>query len=755
MFNFDTTFTKGKNTYTIIKNDTAQVIGGKREEYLSISAVAGNALIRHWLDNVIIPQVNKKKPSTDFDTLVKEMNYLMAGISEVKSIKQRNCSYNNKSLEAIEIEADSVKNAFCSKINEYNFSHAQRLVLRRLSNRDTSVSSCDLQELYNPVTDDDSKLKKWWKELNSFNYKKYGVSKDNLIKGDDGFHRANYYGTNANSSYQAVRLRVEAFRALVSDAGDDLINWSDHKISRRSSLKAWELAHYTDLYCKHLKKKGIKKVDKKKSTAKGKLVDIIEKGTPTQEEYFRYFKQVNDCDASNVIDELDLEHLYKIIDSKLKCVTSKVYDKWGNPSDISKKVVRNLSEKSVTKQDYQKIIKWATPKYVSEGFMIKHKDHTSVTKVTEYCQTANMSCTELINDEFYQTCLVKIPENKKYNLNSGLTYQYMVRMSDSEKIKTLKSIANVRSIDLSYDTLHSLYAKVKYSLIKDIILKDSDLMEHLCGIVINNNDHASMVTCATKVAGRLERQHKESMFKKLTFAEKKQVIKADKDHSNFTGGIKYLTNDECLDLLGEIIDNNFMGSYVTAIFKHLKLNGKQALPKASKIVASMDNPDYLPLDESVILSLNVTTKVVLLNNGISLKDTSKYYSYANKADITSLGLGFNFFHDFKRQDIDEVGNPSVSEYRKFLAHTMTKVELEKCVSREVGRWNKDTHNIDLSESFFRHNLDLLSYSYVKKFKEKEPFRIVVGDRRDRSNKYFGEKLLEKMNVSQSIDFMFS
>jgi len=152
MFNFDTTFTKGKNTYTVIKNETAQVIDGKREGWLSISAVAGNALIRHWLDKVIIPQVNKKTPSTDFDTLVKEIEYLMAGIRQVKLIKSTNCSYSNKSLEEVEIEAESIKNNYCKRIQESNFSHAQQLVLRSISNRDISVSSCDIQELYNPVT---------------------------------------------------------------------------------------------------------------------------------------------------------------------------------------------------------------------------------------------------------------------------------------------------------------------------------------------------------------------------------------------------------------------------------------------------------------------------------------------------------------------------------------------------------------------------------------------------------------------------
>jgi len=713
MFNFDTKFTKGKNTFEIVNNEIVR----EEDKWFEISAVAGNALIRHWLDKVIIPQVNKYIPSTNFDTLV---------------------------------------GSFTSKIQESLFSPAQNLVLRELAGRSTTVSTCEIQELYNPVTDDDSKLKKWWKELNAFNYKKYSVSKDSIINsGSNSDSYDSYYGSSAKSSYNKITVRIEAFRALVADAGDDLINWSDHKISRRSTHKAWELSDYTEKYCEHLAKKGIKKEDKKKSNSKQKLMDIVDNGDPTQDDYFRYYKQACDSDASIVIPKLDLEQLYKIIESKLKCVTSKLGDGQSYHSGDYVSVARYLGEKSVTKQDYQKIIKWATPKNVSEEFMIKHKDHTSVTKVIEYCESSGISTSMIIDEGFYQTCLAKIPSKVKYKLNTGLTYQYMVRMNDSEKIKMLKELGkrgNTYSIE--DDTLHGLYADVDYTLIKDTILDSHSFIDSMCGIVINNNDHDSMVVCAKTRGHSLETQHKVAMFDKLTFDEKKQVIVGNKSGNDFTGGIKTLNDTECLNLLAVLTKSKIgVESYITAIFKQLT---KQALPQANKIVATIADPNYMPLDEIVIEKLTVATKIVFLNNGIRLKDTSKYYSYGNKSDITSLGLGINFFSDLKRQDIDKVyPNPISCEYRKFLAHTMTKDELEQCVDAEINYWSKSTHHIDLQESFLRHNLDLLSYGYVKQFKEKESFRIVVGDRRDRTNKAFGEKLLDKMNVSQSIDFMFS
>jgi hypothetical protein len=57
--------------------------------------------------------------------------------------------------------------------------------------------------------------------------------------------------------------------------------------------------------------------------------------------------------------------------------------------------------------------------------------------------------------------------------------------------------------------------------------------------------------------------------------------------------------------------------------------------------------------------------------------------------------------------------------------------------------------------FLRHHLDKFQYGYLKKYAEdKELFKEVVGDRRNTSNRNFGEALLKKMKVSHSVDFMF-
>jgi len=763
-FNFDTTFTKGKFTYSIVGNDITK--SNSNKNWLTISAAHTNALIEHWLDKVIIPQVDNTNPiNATFDDLITAINYLEEALSKINQLKATHCSYGNKGREELEIKVHSLGSKFYDKIAWKKLSTGQRLVLKKSSNRSLNVSTYFTQSLYNPVLHDSSKLEKWWKELNDFDFKKYGFNKDSLINEN---RNSNHYVNYAKEAYQKTLLKIENFQAILKEAGEDIVNWSDQKISLRFTklgiqCKAWDINEYVSAYTEHLISKGIKRVDIKKSTSKGKLKDLVENGKPTQNDLFRYYKQADISSSSAVLNfDLDLETLYLIIDSDLKCVKNKLYDKWGASNEF-KKIALLLCDKSETKQDYKKIIKWAKPSSVTEKFMIKHKDHASIQEVTEYCQYNSMSTTEMIDEDFYQVCLTKIPSKTKFELSKGLTYQYMKRMNDTELVAMLKRIASEeRSITFESDTLYNLYALVDYSLIKETILSSKLLLNHLALKIIKENDHETLIVSCDKTGSRLSCECKQEIFKILTFDEKKQVILND-SYNNFTGGIDNLSEDECLDLLKSTINSVNSGGYTTKIFRCL-INLKDSinpLMEANKIVATMDYVDILPLNDYVISALTVDTKVKLLQNRINLKDSeaySRYSRYSHSSSIikiTSKGLGHSFFHDFKRSDVAKVcASPVESQFRKFLAHTMSREELELCANSEVRRWNKDTNATDLDISFLRLNLELFSYGYLKQFKVKEMFRKVVGDRRNTTNKSFGIKLLEKLNVSNSVDFMF-
>jgi len=237
----------------------------------------------------------------------------------------------------------------------------QRLTLGQVTNRPKDISSWDLEEYYNAVTDDTCKLDAWHKEVTSFNYNKYGVNKKNTIE-------------CSLNSYKSILEKIKNFKIILKEAGNDLINWSDQKISLRFTklglkCKAYYISTYVSEYQEHLKKIGVKAVDPKVNTTKGKLEEIIKTDKATQDDYWRYYKQASSYEATTVLDKMDLEHLYLIIDSELKCVTKKL-DRccWRGRNSDFQKIAKLLCEKSVTKQDYKRITKWAGISNVSLDF---------------------------------------------------------------------------------------------------------------------------------------------------------------------------------------------------------------------------------------------------------------------------------------------------------------------------------------------------------------------------------------------------
>ena len=771
MFNFDTTFTKGKHNFKIVNNE---IVEGRE----NLSATNANALIRHWVDNVIKPQLSKSNPSKDyhttkdFDSLVKEAQYLHESLSQVNHIKSLNCSYGNKDKENLEIEMRTLSNDFFDKIKvtDSKFSYAEQLVIRSACEKSTDVSSHDLQSMYNPITNDDSELQEWWKELNDFDYEKYGYSKESLLSGKDS------YSSSPKRSYGIVLETIERFQTILKEAGDDLVNWTDQKISLRFTklgikCKAYEISQYVSEYKDHLLKNGAKIAEVKASTSKSKLEEAVTKGKATSEEYFKYYKQATPNLASKVIPCLDIEHLYLLIDSDLKCITSKIFneDRRGKRQGFTRdglEIAHRLCDLAETEEDYKKIIKWASPAFVTLAFMMKHKAHANLTEVTEFCRVdGNIPRGVTIDESFYQTCLVKIPDDTRYHLNQALTYQYMVRMNEEEKASMLNVIAKGQA-NVNYEMLYSLYADVPYSLIKETILSNKKLLHRLSMKVVDEADHATMVLLAKEVGSVLEFDKKVALFKALTSEEKLEVLEhnAKENRKDFTGAIQHLTDEENLELLKRIIEDSRASDYVTEIFKHFHASKRNRANKvANKIVAAMENVDALPLNNFTMSSLIVDTKIELLRKQINLRNENDYsrgitYGGPHTLKKVSDGLGQTFFGDFKREDILKVyreDDLTSLEYAKFLGHLLTKEELEACVVNEVTYWTKDTSDTVLQDSFLRRNLSFLSYGFLKRFKDKYQFRIIVGDRRNRLNSSFGEALLKKLNVSNSIDFMFA
>ena len=141
------------------------------------------------------------------------------------------------------------------------------------------------------------------------------------------------------------------------------------------------------------------------------------------------------------------------------------------------------------------------------------------------------------------------------------------------------------------------------------------------------------------------------------------------------------------------------------------------------------------------ISLELRKKIVSNHIQLSTNYRNYYYSRNNFGVKDVDEVTKEFFSTFNREDVIEVWDSVYeSPYRIYLGHVMTREELAT-----LGNNNR----------FLRYNLEHYSYGFLKKYKDKELFKEIVGDRRDHRNKSFGEALLKKLEVTNAVDFFAS
>jgi len=749
MLNFDTTFVKGKKTIEVKNNIIVNL------SFSEISSSLGNAFIRYYTENFIKPALTAKI-ETDFDLLIQDVKYISSALHLMLQIKEINCSYSNKSLEELKDWADYFKTSYLNKIDQALYSsEPQSLILRYLLTGDNTYSTYEIASKYNPISDDASQLEKWYAELTNFNYKKYGINKEEILN----LHNTDSFVKGASQIYEAVQTKISNFKALIQEAGDDIINWSDTKITLRLKKKlglqcrAWELNTYLRSYKEYLSEIGVEKkiqVDKNK-LKKEKLKDKVLSRKATQEEYFKYFKQVSDYDASNIIPYIEKEYLFKIIESPLKCVTSKLKSNWGNTLTY-KAILTKLMMVSETREDAVRLTKWVGGENLNLNFMENNFRYLSDEDIIEFCEYNDFPETHAIKEEFFQKILEIIPKENIFCIKSSLTYQALLRLNTSEKIDFLKNITKYQ-VASSVNYLYACFEDVPYQEIREYLLKNDLVLVNLIELAIKNKDHEVMLKAALSVSSYIKAPIRYRLFYSLPYEKQREVIREDTE-GLFKDNIVHLSSKKRLEVLREIINFENHQRITRAVIDSFK--DREDIMEVNKIVKSIQDPNNLPLDINVIEKLDISTKVTLLNRGIELLDAPTPYYSSTSGRVTSDILGKAYFSDFKREDVEKVCK-SITAYKfnKFIAHTMTREELEYCADSEIRLWDKHTNIFNLENSFLRYNLALFSYGYLKQFKNKSKFRVVVGDRRKSSNNSFGDILLQKLKVTNSLDFMFS
>jgi hypothetical protein len=239
---------------------------------------------------------------------------------------------------------NAVNALYCNyKSKKSNLSMAEELLLKEASDGVLFHSLCrwDVAEYYNPAKQCSKKINKYQEDLTSFPYKDYKVDKNTIL-------------AKINGVFEEVNKAIKAFEFLVTEAGDDLINWSQHKITRRLNSNGFNenfygLHGYIEEYNKHLKKKGVKPENKKATKGPNKfertLVKFSEGAELTQDEVLTLFKNTNVKEAGRYSHLMEYQTIVDLFNATTQNVKERIFGRYGGSLESTgRKLITQLCE---------------------------------------------------------------------------------------------------------------------------------------------------------------------------------------------------------------------------------------------------------------------------------------------------------------------------------------------------------------------------------------------------------------------------
>ena len=289
-----------------------------------------------------------------------------------------------------------------------------------------------------------------------------------------------------------------------------------------------------------------------------------------------------------------------------------------------------------------------------------------------------------------------------------------------------------RKYCINYQSLEKHYTGIKYSKVQTIIDSYPKIGEHFTNIIKTNND--------VELAGKAYLKTKElDLFYWLPFDVKVTLFFKDP----FDYELEKAFSFEELEKLFKIVLEKSKGvgfkDFIVQVFD-IKGIDIQTLNLLIRNTELKEFPALLSTSgtncysrEGVSDLLEHRTKLHLMD--LRLVPKEREYTYFGAK------FGYTFFDSFSRDEVIKYFGENLEDsgYSLYLNHIMTKEERCKIAFR--------------NNTFLRFHLDSLPYSFLRMYKGKKEFKAIVGDCRNRDNKCFAIRLAEKLNISNSLDFL--
>jgi hypothetical protein len=567
------------------------------------------------------------------------------------------------------------------------------------------------------------------------------------------------------SKIDGARQIINAFLVVKREAGDDILIWTSQKISRRltdAGFKEgkWLVSHLIERYCSILKQKGVTvKVNVKETPTKQVMKKWqVNKEVMLQDELMTVLKNVTShYDVEKVLKQMDFNSLEKVIQSDLKAISNKFHDRPNgnfntNFRDNTKSLTIEITSKipkDVSEGTFNIISNFITDKgtslFLNWEFINKFEEIVPNNLVLSFISTNPSFDEHGVSDKFFDKHIKTLSMTKKVTSCMTTTVETLRRLSLEERIEYL-DVMNKNDLKLNREYFSNLYRDCNWEKVREKI-KGKAHLKNVALELIEEKKDKEMACHLIETGEDLNTADVVKMFEVLdTHKEKlesylKFTIK-NKNAYNYGGESKSFTivksvfnkKSEKEDLMQNVLEKGLNKDVHTIykVFISEKLNtdniNNLILNKISKLKSFEIEADMIP-------SMSLELKKALLKEGVELELKNNYYYGSHTVKNPTMDA---FFDGLSREDIEETLGGIQNKFSLHLARFMTREELA-----EIG---------DKKSDFVRHNLSFYNYGYLQKFKDKKLFKEIVGDRRNYRNSQFAEKLLEKLQVTNTVDF---
>lgn len=643
-----------------------------------------------------------EKFEDNFDLYLSQTKYLIAIEGILLGLQKLNVGYGSDLLENVKASIHSTLRQLMYSNSNKEFSIPQRYVLA-YDSEFFSKPWLDLADYIDSVKDDTSKLDKFEKELDTFDYTPY-LTQEQWASATQEVY----------SQIADIRKEYQSFRELRDLLGDKIVELTSRKMTiRYPQLSRGNVWGWIQPLIADLKNKGIV-VTVPKSL---KLRDKYERQQElTQVELLSLIKTCPMSDMSGVFEKLEYETQILLLDIQTKTVKERLsYSNYRGAS-----LMTSLLEKVTAHKDtvsFKKIL--GVTKFIPLPCLITFSDDLTVTEFLEHLPQGNpiVAIVE-IPDKMFQEKLLKIPQETRYSLNYSITQAYVTRMSKTQKEQFLKSYSGMWNTRL--ETLKEC-AEVNYSVIKDFLMCHPQYHSAFIEVVLSHKDKATLNTLL-KAEARWDNDLQKKIFKMLTIKEKLEALKSI-DYSVDVGVLEIADSDM----------QEFLKACVTTekLYQYTRL--VEAKQDTRPLVEALDKiADYkIPASEYLIKNLPKELVIKTLGKDGFTQESARYCGYSSYENSKFTKALQQAYDRLTRKDIEEAHGKDLSNLTqgKYFAKHLTSQELETY---------KD------NREFIRYTIDILPLKFLESFKNSEKYKWLVGDRRDSGNSNIGKTLDQRI-----------